>query len=89
MQSLITQVSVSRRTKKPVIDESVDDLASTASQRMVTFRYFVNVDSDTSLKVCKHSFCSLFGISPERIRRLCNLLKEPFENKEQAEEIKD
>lgn len=76
LQSLIAKVDVGRRTKKPVIDESEDDLVPTARQRTVTFRYFMNVDSDTSLEVCKHSFCSIFGISPERVRRLCNLLKE-------------
>lgn len=66
LQNMITKNEVARRTGK--------NEEPGTSKRTVSFSYFVKL-CDASLEVCKVAFCHIFGVTPDRIRRLCNLLK--------------
>ena len=40
--------------------------------RQCSFQYFVS--TTTKVKVCKHAFTSIYGVTEGRVRRLCDLL---------------
>lgn len=65
LQSMISKEEVKRRTNKNI----------ETCKRTVSFLYYVKLPDD-SLEVCKVAFCNIFGISPDRVRRLCKLLKD-------------
>ncbi|PSN38634.1 hypothetical protein C0J52_26971 [Blattella germanica] len=67
LQSHITMEDVKRRTSK-------DEDGNTSDKRSVSFRYYVKL-SGSLIEVCKVVFCNIYGVTPDRVRRLCNHLK--------------
>ena len=67
LQNHITMEDVKRRTSK-------DEDGNTSDKRSVSFRYYVKL-SGSLIEVCKVEFCNIYGVTPDRVRRLCNHLK--------------
>ncbi|PSN39185.1 hypothetical protein C0J52_14045 [Blattella germanica] len=67
LQNHITMEDVKRRTSK-------DEDGNTFDKRSVSFRYYVKL-SGSLTEVCKVAFCNIYGVTPDRVRRLCNHLK--------------
>lgn len=76
LQGLIDRHDVARRRPRQ-LSENRDHAFS--------YKYFLKTDSNpTKVEVCKKAFCNIHGITFERVRRLCNLLKEnlvPFDKR--------
>ena len=69
LQSLIELKPVAK--KKPINDKEV----GRKKPKGQSYVYWLS-GSEGKIQVCKTAFQSVFGISSDRIRRLCNLLKE-------------
>lgn len=67
LQNHITVEDVKRRTAK-------DEDGHTSDKRSVSFHYYVKV-SGSLIEVCKVAYCNIYGVTPDRVRRLCNHLK--------------
>ncbi|PSN43280.1 hypothetical protein C0J52_19993 [Blattella germanica] len=75
LQNHITMEDVKRRTSK-------DEDGNTSDKRSVSFRYYMYVKlSDSVIEVCKVAFCNIYGVTPDRVRRLCNHLKDEPQKK--------
>lgn len=75
LQKCIVQVPVARRTKKKSKEPSPNEYKGNKT-RTFTYLYFVTTQRAGQFQVCKTAFQSLFAVSPDRLRRLCNLIKE-------------
>ncbi|PSN45046.1 hypothetical protein C0J52_04003 [Blattella germanica] len=62
LQNHITMEDVKRRTSK-------DEDGNTSDKRSVSFRYYVKL-SGSLIEVCKVAFCNIYGVTPDRVRRL-------------------
>lgn len=76
LQSFIEKRPPKRRRKERVDEEAPSESLDTRlSNKSKSYFFTYNIKIDGELRpVCKNTFMALYGVTPERVRRLCKLL---------------
>lgn len=67
LQALIEKTDVKRNRTKRLVDANI-------KPRAWNFRYALLIPEGNKIRVCNKAFCSIFGVSRNRVRRLASLL---------------